>query len=101
MDSQKELDENLTATNRLLLDMVQNQKGANNNLAKIIITVSVCFCAIIISMVIGFFWYESNFNIIEGEAESEISQEASNSGSGDIIMNDGGDLNYGTSETDN
>jgi len=98
--TEKELNENLEATNRLLLDMVQNQKGANNNLAKIIITISICFCTIIIAMVIGFFYYESNFEIIEGQAESEVSQEAENFGSGDIMINNGGDLEYGKSKAD-
>lgn len=94
----EELKENIEITNRLLLDMVQNQKEANNNLAKTAIISSICFCLIIISMIVGFFVYESQFETIDTETEN-ISQEAETGGDGDIIMNNSGELNYGTSET--
>lgn len=96
----EELKENIEITNKLLLDMVQNQKEANNNLAKTSIISSICFCLIIVSMIIGFFVYESQYEIIDKTTE-EVSQEAETNGEGDIIMNNSGELNYGTSEAIN
>lgn len=43
----------------------------------------------------GWFYYESQFE------KFEIQQEASSEGGGNAFVNNGGDLNYGTSETDN
>lgn len=96
----EELKDNIEITNKLLLDMVQNQKEANNNLAKTAIISSICFCLIIVSMIIGFFVYESQYETIDTVTD-EVSQEAETNGDGDIIMNNSGELNYGTSETDN
>lgn len=96
----KDLKENTEITNKLLLDMIQNQKESNNNLTKSFIISSICFCVIIVSMIIGFFVYESQYEVID-TATTEVSQEAETNGNGDIIMNNSGELNYGTSEAIN
>ena len=98
--NEKELNENIQATNKLLLDMVQNQKEGNKNLTKSFITMAICLTVIIVAMIIGFFVYESQFEVIGTTETSTITQDADNDGSGDIIMNNGGDLNYGESKTD-
>lgn len=98
--NEKELNENIQATNKLLLDMVQNQKEGNKNLTKSFITMAVCLTVIIVAMIIGFFVYESQFEVVGTTETSTITQDADNDGSGDIIMNNGGDLNYGESKTD-
>lgn len=103
MSNERELTENLEVTNKLLFDMVMNQKSANSSLIKTTIVVSICFCIIIVSMVIGFFIYESNFEVLTTDSSSTVTQEAELEGDGNIVMNNSGDLNYGTDEskTDN
>ena len=98
--SEKDLNENIQATNKLLLDMVHNQKEGNKNLSKAFVATVICLTAIIVTMIIGFFVYESQFEVVGTTETSTITQEADNEGSGDIVMNNGGDLNYGESETD-
>lgn len=98
--NEKELNENIQATNKLLLDMVQNQKEGNKNLSKAFIATVICLTSIIIAMIIGYFVYESQFEVVGTTETSTITQDADNDGSGDIIMNNGGDLNYGESKAD-
>ena len=98
---ERDLNENVQAANNLLLDMVQNQKEGNKNLSKAFIATVICLTAIIITMIIGYFVYESQFEIVNSKDTAEVMQEADNQGSGNIIMNNSGDLRYGKSETGN
>ena len=52
-------------------------------------------------MVVGFFIYESQFEVVETQWDSSISQEAISDGSGSAIVNNGGDVNYGEGKSDN
>lgn len=61
---QKAFDE-LTTTNKLLLEMNKNQRKSNKNIVKVSITGFVCLTAIIVSMIIGFFVYESQFEYVD------------------------------------
>lgn len=81
---QKTFDE-MVATNKLLLQMNKNQKKANKSMMWVSISGFICLTAIIISMVIGFFVYESQFEIIDTITteetvtyEQEVSSENSN-----------------------
>lgn len=98
---EKEVNENMQITNNLLLDMVHNQKEGNKNLSRAFVATVVCLTAIIITMIIGYFVYESQFEVIDKSDSAEVMQEADNQGSGNIIMNNSGDLKYGESETSN
>lgn len=74
--------ENMEVTNKLLLEMLKNQKSANKNLTKTFIAVIICYTVLLLGMVIGFFVYESQFEIIDGEYETyEYQQE----GTGDEV----------------
>lgn len=59
----KEQIEQTQAMNELLLEMVKNQKEANKNNFKVFISVIICYTLLLISMVVGFFIHESQFEI--------------------------------------
>lgn len=80
------------ATNRLLLDMVKNQKEYIRRMLKIFIITLVCYTLILISMIVGFFVYESQFETEAIETQTTITQEVSGDGS-DINNVDGNQYN--------
>ena len=81
--------ENAEITNKLLLEMVKNQKASIKNLTKLFIITIVCYSIILISMIIGFFIYESQFDIVEGQYETyEYTQE----GEGENVEFNNGDV---------
>lgn len=69
--------EQVQALNKLLLEMNKNQKKSNNSLIKTFIATVICFTVLLISMVLGFFWYESQFEITEKVVTETITQEVS------------------------
>lgn len=69
--------EQVQALNKLLLEMNKNQKESNNSLIKTFIATVFCFTVLLISMVLGFFWYESQFEITEKIVTETITQEVS------------------------
>lgn len=71
---QNDLESNIEITNKLLLEMVKNQKSANKNLTKVFISVIIGYTVLLIIMVAGFFIYEQQFEIKD---EYSIEQEAS------------------------
>lgn len=70
----KEVKDSMEVTNKLLLEMVKNQKQSTKNLVKVFITTIICFALLLIVMVVGFFVYESQFEVIDGEYEYSIEQ---------------------------
>lgn len=76
--------EQMEVANKLLLDMVKSQRKNNTNTFKIFITTLICYTLILISMVIGFFVYESQFEVTDAIKETStktIEQEVSGDGS--------------------
>ena len=69
--------EQVQALNKLLLEMNKNQKESNSSLIKAFITTVICFTVLLISMVFGFFWYESQFEVTEKVVTETITQEVS------------------------
>lgn len=69
--------EQVQALNKLLLEMNRNQKESNNSLIKTFIATVICFTVLLISMVLGFFWYESQFEMTEKVVTETITQEVS------------------------
>ena len=61
MTIDEEKDNQVEATNKLLLQMVKNQKENNKNMIKVFIITMCCMTVLLVSMVIGFFVYESKF----------------------------------------
>ncbi len=94
-DVEFEMNNNMEATNKLLLEMVQNQKENNENLIKVLKITIICFTLLFITLVTGFFVYESQFETLQ----TVTTQEADTNG-GNAIIN-GGDFNYGESESSN
>lgn len=93
---EKDLNNNMEATNKLLLEMVQNQKTSIANIVKMFIITIVCYTVLLLSMIIGFFIYESQFETFQ----TVTSQEADTAG-GDAIINGSGEIYYGESTSDN
>lgn len=69
--------EQVQALNKLLLEMNKNQKESNASLIKTFIATVICFTVLLISMVLGFFWYESQFEMTEKVITETITQEVS------------------------
>lgn len=98
-DVNKENNSVMDSTNKLLIEMVKNQKENTKNLIKVFIATIICYTILLIAMVVGFFIYESQFEVVETQWDSSISQEAISDGSGNAIVNNGGDVNYGESKS--
>lgn len=62
----------------VLVDMAKSQRKTISKLIKIFIIMIVCNMIIMISGIVGFFWYESQFEIITTETvETTTTQEVS------------------------
>lgn len=90
------LNENSEVINRLLIDMVNNQKENYKGFKKVFIVTVICLTFIIISMITGFFIYESQFETLQ----TVTTQEADAQG-GNAIINGSGEMYYGESTSDN
>ena len=71
--------EQIELTNKLLLDMIKNQKKNMSNMCRIFVISTCCLTIIIVSMVVGFFVYESQFEVTEAitTTTETITQEVS------------------------
>lgn len=71
--------EQVELTNKLLLDMIKNQKKNMSNMCRIFVISTCCLTIIIVSMIIGFFVYESQFEVTEAitTTTETITQEVS------------------------
>lgn len=92
----EKLNESSEIVNRLLIDMVNNQKENYRSFKKVFIVTVVCLTLIIISMIAGFFIYESQFETLQ----TVTTQEADAQG-GNAIINGSGEMYYGESTSDN
>lgn len=73
-----EYDEQLEATNKMLLDMIKNQKTSMERFCKVFVVTVGCFMLVLVSMVVGFFIYESQFETVDAvTTETAITQEVS------------------------
>lgn len=78
MSNENDLQANVEVTNKLLLEMVKNQKTANKHLTKVFMSTIIGYTVLLLAMVAGFFIYESQFETIETDTGSfSIEQEAS------------------------
>ena len=65
------------AMNHLLLEMVKTQKENYRALIRIFAVTVVMYTFILVSMIIGFFWYESQFETTTEVVTREVTQEVS------------------------
>lgn len=87
-------------TNKLLLEVVQNQKVNAKHLVRVFITTIICYTVLLAVMVIGFFVYESQFEIQETETiRYEQETDTGEGGNAIGIINNNGDWSYGESQT--
>ena len=78
MRAEEEQLEKSQAMNELLLEMVKNQKSNTKNIVRVFIITIICYTILLISMVAGFFWYESQFEVYEEiVVEETVTQEVS------------------------
>ena len=78
MTIEEEKNKQVEATNKLLLQMVKNQKENNKNMIRVFIITMCCMTILLVSMIIGFFVYESQFETeLETTNETTITQEVS------------------------
>jgi len=91
--------ENIEVTNKLLLELIKSQKQNTSNMIKMFIVTVVSLSIIILGTVIGFLVYESQFETVASDYEYEVEQDAESNGSGDAVNNFGGDMYYGSGET--
>ena len=78
MTIEEEKNKQVEATNKLLLQMVKNQKENNKNMIRVFIITMCCMTVLLVSMVVGFFVYESQFETeLETTTEKTITQEVS------------------------
>lgn len=76
MTNKEETLEQSQAMNQLLLEMVKTQKTNTKSLIRVFITTIICYTMLLIAMTIGFFWYESRFEVTDEIATTEtITQE--------------------------
>lgn len=84
--------------NNLLVDMIQSQKESNKNLARAFIITIACFTVLIATMIVGFFVYESQYDVVDTNYKYECEQEAEAGDDGVAIVNGNGEINYAESE---
>lgn len=78
MTIDEEKNKQVEAANKLLLQMVKNQKENNKNMIRVFIITMCCMTILLVSMVVGFFVYESQFETeLETTTETTITQEVS------------------------
>lgn len=70
------------AMNQLLLEMAKSQKESNKATVRIFMVSMICYTILLITLIVGFFWYESQFEYVEEiVTEETITQEVSGEGS--------------------
>lgn len=73
-----EITEQTQAMNKLLLEIVKTQKSNTKSLIKVFIATIICYTVLLLSLILGFFWYESQFETSEKIVEEKtIAQEVS------------------------
>lgn len=80
MNGEIETIEQIEVTNKLLVDMVKNQKESSKSLFRVFIVTVCCFTVLLVSLIIGFFYYESQFEVTD-KVTTKIEQEVSGSDS--------------------
>lgn len=98
---EQEVNDQLQATNKLLLEMVKNQKVNARNVIKVFIVTIGCYTAILLTIIICFFVYEGQYETIDSNYDYSVEQSAETDDGGSAIVNNGGELNYGESKSDN
>lgn len=76
--TQEETLEQSQAMNKLLLELVKTQKKNTKSLIRVFVVTIICYTVLLISMTLGFFWYESQFETTSTSSiEETITQEVS------------------------
>lgn len=65
LDELKSENERLSAVNGVLLDTAKSQESLIKHFRKMLIAITISFTIIICCMVVGFFYYESQFETVE------------------------------------
>lgn len=96
---EQELNSQLQAANKLLLEMVKNQKANARSIIKVFIVTIVCYTVILLAIIICLFAYEGQYETIDSNYDYSVEQNAESDDGGNAIVNNGGDVHYGESES--
>lgn len=83
--------EQFESANELLLEMVRNQKDNMRNTIKIYVITVVCYTLILITLIIGFLFYESQFvteTKVETAMETILTTEGENASINNVSNGD-------------
>lgn len=97
--NEQEANNQLQATNKLLLEMVKNQKVNAKSIIRVFIVTIGCYTLILLTIIICLFVYEGQFETVD--SQYTIEQNAESDNNGNAIVNNGGDMYYGESNSDN
>lgn len=64
----------IQAINQLLVDQSKSKSETIKQLKSAVIVVAVCFTIIICCMIGGFFWYESQFEVVDTKTETTVTE---------------------------
>ena len=84
MSLESEIEKRNTELTTLLLEVIKNQKRNFKVLHRLLFTIVICYTIVLLGMVVGFFVYESQFNVTES-VTTEFTQEVD--GEGNAINN--------------
>ena len=76
------------ALNRLLLDTDKNQNNVIRHFRKMIVTLFVCFTIIVCTMIIGFFWYEGQFDVATDTTTTSMETDGANANINNVTDGD-------------
>lgn len=90
MEKENEQLKQSQAVNAMLLEVIRNQRGNNKYALKVFVITIVCYTALLIAMAVGFFVYESQFEVTEQvvtetTTTQEVSGENSEINNGEVI----------------
>ncbi len=74
MSLESEIEKRNTELTTLLLEVIKNQKRNFKVLHRLLFTIVICYTIVLLGMVVGFFVYESQFNVTES-VTTEFTQE--------------------------
>lgn len=84
--------EQAQALNKVMIEMAKSQRASYKTLVRVYVVTVVCFTILLVSMVIGFFYYESQFEFTDTVTTTTKTVEQEVSGEGSEINNVEGNM---------
>ena len=84
--------EQAQALNKVMIEMAKRQRASYKTLVRVYVVTVVCFTILLVSMVVGFFYYESQFEFTDTVTTTTKTVEQEVSGEGSEINNVEGNM---------